>query len=311
MLGSKFVSKLGSFNLPHPDVDAGVCLVTVRSDVVNEDRPQQTIDWTASQLGVVESDDGSLVQDRTWKLHLRQLIYSSDSRVIGELANCSSTGVMALIDMSFFDDVDVQYEFMVENAPTVGVAVGFVFRIASLDDFYRFEWNDQGCMSIVHYTTVAKKRTASVLGTVHADLIRGLWYSVELLVIRAVIDVRVKSVNQTGSVTTPLNTTYSLSVTDPGYRASLRFGAGFYASGDVRLYVDDVTIVAHADRRQLGSWHDETWPTPCVTLSDQYCFFEDFEEKYLDDIAHEIVADGRSQLQANMRSLFRAFPLFI
>jgi hypothetical protein len=232
------------------------------------------------------SDDGWHVKDRTWRLRDGEL-YQADE--IGEQANCSSTGTLAMIAATFStDNVIVSYDFMVDDGRE-GAVSGFAFRIASFYDFYRFEWSDQGWMAIVHYTTEAKTRDATVLGALlDVPFEREQWYHVELDINAGVIGVHVKSENHKKL----RSVSHQLLVTDPEYRSSLVFDAAFYGSGTIYQSFDNVVIVAHADRKQLSDWAGENWPQPCVSLPDDVCFFENFERKYVDDIDHEIEIDG-------------------
>jgi hypothetical protein len=254
-------------------------------------------------LGEVLNDDESHAKKSMWKIRANSLVLEGANT--GMLGQCQSTGTMALLKPSspfFTDNVHAEFDILVNSPTSVAdvIGVGFVFRYRSPVDFYRFEWQND-CMSVVHYLGAKKKRVATILAQRNDALITfDRWYHVTVDMNAGAVNVVVRSTRLRGANSVKENAewkdeNYNLAVTnDAEYTPLLSFIGGFYGVATTSMRVDNVIMVALDQRDYLGSWDDVAYPngTYCSTLPDTACFFENFEHKYIDEIANGVYIDG-------------------
>jgi hypothetical protein len=223
---------------------------------------------------------------------------------------CASEGVSAhLTAADFFADGDIRATFSVSisgsfdgigSKPTT-TAFGFAFRFVDAHHHYRFEWHQDGCMSIVRRSgSVAPFFQSEVLATKKSGAMPyavGDQYVVEVLAHGSHIGVSVD-----GNVV--------LEVDDTAYGPDDGMGVAFYVSGDLRMIIDDFVVVDAAAESQLASWDPlpadpsvTSGIKPCVALATSQCYSEAFQRTSLSPEAFPSWLDGPEDRIENYQEL--------
>jgi len=257
------------------------------------------MDWEHVGYGTVHNDDGSRGNERAFRVVDGALLVSDTTEGHLNPYECSSEGVSAhLTATDFFADGDIRASFTVsivgsdagEGFEPTTTAFGFAFRFVDAHHHYRFEWHQDGCMSIV-------RRSGSVAPFFQSEILASKKYG---SMPYAVGDHHEVEVLAHGShIGVSVDGDVVLEVDDTAYGPDAGMGAAFYVSGNLRMVIDDFVVVDAAAESQLASWKPlpadpsvSSTVKPCAALATSQCYSEAFQRTSLSPESFPSWLDG-------------------